>query len=183
MNDYPLVWIIMGVAGAGKTVAGRLLSARLDCDFLEGDRRHPVANIMKILAGNPLQDEDRLRWLKVLESDIRQALARDLETVLTCSALKASYRQRLDSLGRVQPVWLHVPEVELRRRLQQRLNHYLQLAMLESQIAALEPIGPNENVITIDGLLQPKEVVEGILVQAVKLFPGLKKTWWQRVIS
>jgi gluconate kinase len=55
--------------------------------------------------------------------------------------------------------------------------------MLESQIAALEPIGPNENVISIDALFQPKEVVEEILVQAVKLFPGLKKTWWQRVIS
>jgi len=183
MNDYPLVWIIMGVAGAGKTVVGRLLSARLDCDFLEGDRRHPVTNILKMLTGNPLQDDDRLQWLKVLESDIRQALARNLETVLTCSALKASYRQRLASLGRVQPVWLHVLEVELRRRLQQRSNHYLRLSMLASQMADFEPVSPAENVLAVDGMLQPQEVVENILEQTVGLFPALKKSWWQRVAS
>ena len=93
MDDYPLVWIIMGVSGSGKTVIGRLLSERLECDFLEGDRRHPPSNIIKMLSQNPLQDEDRRQWLLEIEDDIGRAIDRSRETVITCSALKASYRK------------------------------------------------------------------------------------------
>lgn len=173
----------MGAAGAGKTVVGRLLALRLECDFLEGDRRHPAKNILKMLARQPLQDQDRLLWLKALEQDIRQALTRKLETVLTCSALKASYRQRLSSPARVQPVWLQVPEQELQRRLRQRTDHYLGASMLASQMADLEPINPGEGVMLINGLLPPIEVVSEILKAAVERFPGLKQPWWLRIIS
>lgn len=69
MNDCPLVWIVIGVSGSGKTVVGRLLSERLECDFLEGDRRHPPSNIIKMHSGIPLQDEDRQQWLLELEDD------------------------------------------------------------------------------------------------------------------
>ena len=124
MNSYPLVWIIMGVAGSGKTYVGRLLAERLESDFLEGDRRHPASNIIKMLSQTPLQDDDRRQWLLEIEADIRRSIERNRETVMTCSALKASYRKQLTSLGRVQLVWLDVPQQELKRRLAKRDHHY-----------------------------------------------------------
>jgi gluconokinase len=133
-------------------------------------------------AGIPLQDQDRLQWLAALEQDIKTALTRSLETVLTCSALKASYRQRLDLSPRVQLVWLDAPAPELTRRLQQRSGHYLTPEMLASQLAAAEPIGPHENVLTIDGLPSPAAVVTTILTQAAELFPALQQPWWQRLL-
>jgi gluconokinase len=183
MDEYPLVWIIMGVAGSGKTVVGRLLSEQLDSDFLEGDRRHSPANILKMLSQQPLEDADRRQWLWEIEDDIRRSCDRHREAVITCSALKLAYRRQLTSLGRVQLVHLNVPKSELERRLSQRFNHYMQPAMLYSQIAAFEPISPEENVITVDGLLPPVEIVKELLNQATKRFPSLKKTWWQRGID
>lgn len=183
MSECPLVWIIMGVAGAGKTVVGRVLSERLDSDFLEGDRRHSVRNIIKMASQRPLQDQDRLEWLLEIENDVRRAIERNIETVLTCSALKASYRRQLSSPGRVQPVWIDVPISELERRLTRRENHYMRPEMLNGPIAAFEPVSPNENVITVDGSLQPDDVVDELLAKAIKLFPGLRKSWWQRSIE
>ncbi len=180
MNNCPLVWVMMGVAGSGKTVVGRLLSERLESDFLEGDRRHPRSNIIKMLAQQPLQDADRRQWLLEIEDDIHRASDRNRETVITCSALKLSYRRQLSALGRVQLVYLEVPPLELERRLTQRSNHYMQPEMLHSQIAAFEPISSEENVITVDGLLAPAEMVNSLLNQAIQRFPSLKKPWWQR---
>jgi gluconokinase len=180
MSDCPLVWIMMGVAGSGKTVVGRLLSERLESDFLEGDRRHPQANILKMLSHQPLEDADRRQWLLEIEDDIRRASDRHRETVITCSALKLAYRKRLITWGRVQLVYLEVPPSELERRLTQRQNHYMQSAMLQSQIAAFESISPEENVITVDGLLPPVEAVNQLLAQATQRFPSLKQPWWQR---
>lgn len=180
MNPCPLVWIVIGVAGSGKTVIGRLLSQQLECDFLEGDRRHLLSNILKMAAHIPLQDSDRQSWLLEMEADIQRAIVLNRETVLTCSALKLSYRTQLTAPERVQLVWLNVPEAELERRLSQRGNHYMKLEMLRSQIAAFEPIQPEENAIIIDGLLSPVEVVTDLLKTATQLFPSLKKSWWQR---
>ncbi len=180
MNDFPLVWIIMGVAGSGKTVVGRLLSERLESDFLEGDRRHQLSNVMKMLSQNPLQDEDRQQWLLEIEDDIERAINRNREIVMTCSALKLSYRQQLTSRGRVQLVWLNVPKSELERRLNQRENHYMKPKMLQSQIEAFEAITLEEKVITIDGLLSPIDIVNELLFQATQLFPIMSKPWWHR---
>jgi gluconokinase len=180
MDDCPLVWIIMGVAGSGKTVVGRLLSERLESDFLEGDRRHPLSNIIKMLSENPLQDEDRRQWLLEIEDDIRRAITQNREAVITCSALKSSYRRQLTSLGQVQLIWLNVPQLELERRLANRSNHYMKPEMLHSQIASFEPISSEENVITVNGLLAPDEIVNELLKKAVLLFPNMKNPWWQR---
>ncbi|PZV07176.1 MAG: gluconate kinase [Leptolyngbya sp.] len=170
----------MGVAGSGKTVVGRLLSQQLECDFLEGDRRHPLPNILKMASHIPLQDSDRQPWLLAIEDDIRRAITLKRETVFTCSALKQSYRKQLTATGRVQLVWLNVPETELERRLTQRANHYMQLEMLRSQIAAFDPMHPEENAIIVNGLLSPVEIVNELLSAAIELFPNLKKFWWQR---
>jgi gluconokinase len=173
----------MGVAGSGKTVVGRLLSERLESDFLEGDRRHPLPNIVKMFSQVPLQDEDRHQWLLEIEDDIRRAIDRNREIVLTCSALKATYRRQLTSPGRVQLVWLNVPTSELEQRLTQRLNHYMKIEMLRSQIKTFEPINPEENVITVNGLMPPFEVVDELLTKATQIFPSMRKSWWQRCIE
>jgi gluconokinase len=183
MNDHPLVWIVMGVSGSGKTLIGRLLAEQWECDFLEGDRRHSPANVAKMKAQQPLQDEDRHQWLLEMEDDIRRAVVKTHETVMTCSALKISYRQQLTFPGRVQLVWLNVPKSELERRLSNRSNHYMKPEMLESQLAAFEPIIAAENVITVDGTLSPSEVVSDLSKQATERFPILKKAWWQRSIE
>jgi gluconokinase len=183
MNDYPLVWIVMGVSGSGKTLIGRLLAEQWECDFLEGDRRHSPSNVAKMKAQHPLQDEDRRQWLLEMEDDLRRAVLKRRETVMTCSALKVSYRQQLTSPGRVQLVWLNVPQPELERRLSNRSNHYMKPAMLESQLAAFEPIVAEENVMTIDGTLSPSEVVSELSRQAIERFPIMKNSWWQRSIK
>ena len=181
MQSCPLVWVIMGVSGAGKTVVGRLLAERLESDFLEGDRRHSLPNLLKMQAQTPLQDIDRHQWLMEIGEDMDRAIAKKRETVLTCSALKVSYRQQLASLPQVQLVWLNVPRSDLERRLRRRSNHYMGAAMLDSQLAAFEPIGVEENVITIDGRLLPAKIVDELLSQATWLYPDLEKPWWQRV--
>ncbi|MEM9486665.1 MAG: gluconokinase, GntK/IdnK-type [Cyanobacteria bacterium P01_F01_bin.116] len=178
--DCPLIWIIMGVSGSGKTVVGRLLAERLESDFLEGDRRHPWQNIQKMQSQQPLTDQDRHQWLLEIEADMQRAIAKRRETVLTCSALKASYRKQLTSLERTQLVWLNVSKADLEQRMCSRVNHYMKPEMLDSQLAAFEPISPAENVITVDGRLPPAKIVDELLSQATWLYPDLEKDWWQR---
>jgi gluconokinase len=136
-----------------------------------------------MLSGEALQDEDRHQWLSVIEEDIRRAIARNQEIVITCSALKASYRKQLTSWKRVQLVWLDVPEPELKRRLQERPNHYMKLEMLLSQRRTFESISPEESVITINGNLPIDAVVSELMTTAIQRFPAMKKPWWKRGIE
>ncbi|WP_299486411.1 gluconokinase, GntK/IdnK-type [Acaryochloris sp. IP29b_bin.137] len=176
----PLVWVMIGVSGSGKTTIGRLLADRLACDFLEGDRRHPAANIQKMAAQMPLTDVDRQEWLDAIADDIHRAITLNRETVLTCSALKQAHRQRLANLGLVQLVWLTLPEPDLRQRLAQRQNHYMQTELLASQLDAFERIDSKEATIAVDATQSPSEVVDQIWWQAIDRYPRLKQVWWQR---
>lgn len=180
MNDFPLVWIIIGVSGSGKTTIGRLLSERLECDFMEGDRRHPPSNISKMLSGTRLEDEDRSEWLLRIKNDIQRAIDLNLETVITCSALKVSYRKQIASQNRVQLVWPEVTETELKQRLIRRLNHYMKPEMLEGQIATFEAISPEENAITVNGMLPQSQIVDELVSKANQLFPSMNQEWWKR---
>ncbi|WP_297083144.1 gluconokinase, GntK/IdnK-type [Thermoleptolyngbya sp. C42_A2020_037] len=181
MTPSPIVWLIMGVAGSGKTVVGRRLAQWLECDFLEGDRRHSPANIAKMQAQIPLDEGDRRQWLLDMQDDIQRAIALRRETVITCSALKRAYRTQLAAPGGVQLVWLDVPPAELERRLSNRLNHYMKLEMLKSQLAAFESVDAEEAVIRIDGSLPPDAIVADWLRQATQQFPALNLPWWQRL--
>lgn len=171
----------MGVAGSGKTVIGRRLAQWLECDFLEGDRRHSPANIAKMQAQIPLDESDRRQWLLDMQDDIQRAIAHRRETVVTCSALKRAYRSQLAASGEVQLVWLDVPPAELERRLSNRLNHYMKPEMLKSQLAAFESIAAEENVIRIDGSLPPDDILADWLHQATQRFPAVNLPWWQRL--
>jgi gluconokinase len=182
MNNDVLIWIIIGISGSGKSTIGRLLSQWLECDFYEGDRRHSPENILKMSSSQPLQDEDRRQWLGEIEDDIRWAIDRNRETVMTCSALKKIYRQQLTFPGGVQLVWIDVPEQILRQRLEGRDNHFMPASMLNSQLAAFQAISADENIITVDGSKPIDDVMQELILKALERFPHLNKPWWQRCI-
>lgn len=179
-DKAPLVWVMMGVAGSGKTLIGRLWAAQLDCDFLEGDRRHPVANIQKMAAQTPLTEGDRRQWLDAIATEIHGAIHDHREMVITCSALRHQHRQFLAALGRVQLVWIDVPEGDLRRRLEQRGNHYMHTQMLDSQLATFEAVQATESILIVEGTGRPQDIIQKIWGQAVNQYPLLTQPWWQR---
>lgn len=152
-----MIVVLMGVAGSGKTTIGKLLAARLGCEFLDGDDFHPPANVDKMAAGTPLTDEDRQPWLKNLNGKLRQ----NQNAVLACSALKASYRKILSAgLADCRVVYLRGSIELIRTRLEARRHRYMPASLLESQFAALEP---PDRAIDIDIALPPDRCVAGIL--------------------
>ncbi len=179
MNNDVLIWIVIGVSGSGKTTIGRLFAKWLECDFLEGDRRHSQANIIKMISQQPLQDEDRRQWLGEIEDDIRWAIDRNRETVMTCSALKQSYRQQI-SLKRVQLVWIDVSAQVLTQRLKDRPHHFMVSSMLDSQIEAFQAISLSENIITVNGERPIDDVMQELRSKALERFPHLNNPWWER---
>lgn len=152
-----MIVIVMGVSGSGKTTVGRRLAESLGWPFHEGDDLHPPANVEKMAAGLPLTDDDRLPWLRELRRLIESHLAAGESAVIACSALKESYREILagDAEG-VCFVHLTGSRELLRRRLEQRQGHFMKPAMLDSQLAALEPPA---GAVTVDVGASPEAIV------------------------
>jgi gluconokinase len=142
------VVVVMGVSGAGKSTVAAGLAQRLGWDFTEGDALHPATNVAKMAAGQPLTDEDRKPWLAAVAGWIDSELNSGRRGVITCSALKQSYRDQLRR-PRVVFVYLDVPRAELERRVAHRAGHFMPPSLLDSQLAALEPPGPGEAAITV----------------------------------
>jgi carbohydrate kinase (thermoresistant glucokinase family) len=128
----------MGVCGSGKTTVGEALAAQLHCRFLDADDFHPPRNVAKMASGQPLTDEDRWPWLDRLADELAQILARGEHAVLACSALKDSYRKRLQRAGDVRIVYLKGDEATLSARLAARRHQYMPASLLPSQLATLE---------------------------------------------
>lgn len=139
----------MGVTASGKSTLGHALAQALHCPFVEGDTLHPPANVAKMAAGIPLDDADRTPFL---ENVARAIASRPGPLVISCSALKRAYRDRLRRAD-PQLLFLHpvLPREQLRQRLQQRGNHFMPASLLDSQLKDLESPGPDERVIAIDG--------------------------------
>lgn len=136
----PLVLILMGVAGSGKSTIGGQLAQAIGAHFLEGDNFHPAANIAKMSRGQSLTDADRAPWLSALRQEIQQALKHGQLLVMTCSALKQAYREQLQQGdARVQFIHLAPPCETLTDRLAKRSGHFLPASLLASQLATLEP--------------------------------------------
>ncbi|HVW40875.1 MAG TPA: gluconokinase [Amycolatopsis sp.] len=137
------VVVVMGVAGSGKTTIGTTLAARLSTPYAEADEFHPVANIEKMSAGHPLTDADRLPWLRAIAGWIREHQAPG--GVVSCSALKRAYRDILRSGGDVWFLHLTGSRDTLAERMRARPGHFMPVSLLDSQLADLEPLGPDEH--------------------------------------
>lgn len=153
----PRAILIMGVSGSGKSTLAALLAATLHCPYLEGDAFHSAENIEKMRAGKPLQDEDRWPWLDCLGAAAASSITANGLVVLTCSALKRSYRERLRRTiqNSVSFVLLTANREELARRLSDRSNHYMPASLLTSQLAALERPEDDEGAIVLDAREPP----------------------------
>jgi gluconokinase len=145
----PPVLVLMGVSGCGKSTVAGLLAGRLGWAVEDGDDMHPAANVAKMAAGHPLDDEDRKPWLQKVAAWIREHTDEDRPGVITCSALKKSYRDLLRG-DRVVFVYLRGSKEQIARRLAARQGHFMPLALLESQFATLEPPTADEAAITVD---------------------------------
>ena len=151
----------MGVAGCGKTTVAKLFATKTGAVFFEGDDFHPPENIAKMQSGIPLTDDDRAAWLLALRKIISNALAKNIFTVLTCSALKAKYREQLQaSDARVQFVHLTGSRETIEARLKNRSGHFMPPTLLDSQFAILEP--PTD-ALTFSCEKSPEEIVAELI--------------------
>ncbi|GAA2100725.1 gluconokinase [Actinomadura alba] len=144
----PLV-VIMGVSGSGKTVVGGALAERLGVPFADADDFHSPANIAKMSAGTPLDDTDRLPWLRAIGAWLAGHAATG--GVAGCSALKRAYRDVLrESAPQVTFLHLHGDPEVVRRRVAGRATHFMPASLVASQFQTLEPLQPDENGIVLD---------------------------------
>ena len=151
------VVIIMGVSGSGKTTIGRLLATELAWPFYDGDDFHPEANVDKMGRGIALTDEDRASWLDAIHGLTAQLLAEGRSAVITCSALKRIYRERLmGNLQGVVFVYLKAAYDLTRHRLQSRTGHFVKAGLLPSQLETLEE---PEGVLAVDTGRDPTVIV------------------------
>jgi gluconokinase len=164
MPDVPPLFIVMGVAGTGKTTVGALLAGRLGWRYAEADDFHPADNVAKMAAGMPLTDADREPWLAAIGRWIDERGAAGEPGVVTCSGLKRVYRDRLrQGRPQVRVVFLEGSRELITRRLTARHGHFMRVEMLDSQFADLEPPQPGEGVTEVSVEPPPDEIVEAIL--------------------
>jgi len=164
MTEQTRAIIVMGVTGSGKTTVGALLAGRLGWDFEEGDSLHPPANIAKMSSGHALTDADRWPWLRKIGEWIDEEASRGRSVVVSCSALKRSYRDLLRS-GRASLTFLYLAgtKEEISERLAQRHGHFMPPSLLDSQLADLEPLEPDEPGVTVSIVGRPEQIVAGAL--------------------
>jgi carbohydrate kinase (thermoresistant glucokinase family) len=157
----------MGVSGCGKSAVGARLAAALGVEFLEGDSLHSPANIARMAAGTALTDADRAAWLVSLGEHLHSAAAAGRGLVLSCSALKRRYRDQLRGADpALRLVHLDGTRALLAQRMQGRSGHYMPLSLLDSQLAALEPLQADEAGLRLDIGASPAQLVAQILAAA-----------------
>ncbi|KZB82447.1 gluconokinase [Amycolatopsis regifaucium] len=155
------VIVVMGVSGSGKTTVGTALAERLGVDYAEADTFHPKANIDKMSSGHPLNDEDRQPWLEAIAAWI--ADHQSSGGVVTSSALKYRYRDILRGGGNVWFLHLHGDRELLADRMKTRSGHFMPVSLLDSQLADLEPLRPDEFGLVADIAKKPEEIVDTAL--------------------
>lgn len=157
----PVVIIVMGVSGSGKSTVGRAIADRLGWEFQDGDSFHPPANVAKMKAGTPLDDQDRQPWLEAMRDWMQAAHRGGRNAVLACSALRERYR---DVLLRHEPwvrfVHLHGSRELIAARMAARSGHFMPPTLLASQLATLEPPA---DALVVDIARPPGELVDEIL--------------------
>lgn len=160
----PPVLVVMGVSGSGKTTVASMLAGRLGWAFAEGDDFHPAANIAKMHQGVPLDDDDRLPWLRAIAGQIDRWRERKESGVITCSALKHRYRAIIIGDRRdVRLVYLRGEREIIARRLVARHGHFMPASLLQSQFEALEEPRAEERPIVVPVDLGVTAQVDGII--------------------
>lgn len=155
--------VVMGVSGCGKSTVGRALAQSLGLPFVEGDDLHPPRNVALMAAGTPLTDDDRRDWLNTLAEVLAGAAARGHGVVVSCSALKRAYRDRLrHGAPGTRFVYLHGPRELLATRLASRSGHYMPPSLLQSQLDTLEPPAADEGAVAADISLAPEAIVAAV---------------------
>lgn len=168
IGDLQMVILVMGIEGSGKTTVGKLLAERLHWEFADADDFHSAANKEKMKQGIALTDADRAPWLAAIQAQIWRWIAEKKNGVITCSALKQSYRDvllsppsRVDgSADEIKTVYLHGTYALIGERLHQRQGHFAGEALLASQFATLEE---PRDAISIEVTETPDQIVEEIL--------------------
>jgi gluconokinase len=156
--------VVMGVSGSGKTTVAELLAKRLGWRFVEGDRLHPPANVEKMKQGIPLTDTDRVPWLDRIGEELRSWATAGQSGVLTCSALKRAYRDRIRSARPdVRFVYLKGSEALIKGRVGARHHEYMPASLLRSQFETLEEPEPDEQVVEVDAGGSAKTEVAAII--------------------
>ncbi len=159
--------IVMGVSGCGKSSVGEALAARFAVPYIEGDAMHPPANIAKMSAGTPLNDEDRWPWLDALSARLKAQAAKYGGAIASCSSLKKSYRDRLQAGSGPQTrfIFLDCSRETLERNQSARKGHFMPPSLLDSQLATLEPPFDEARAIIIDGNLPFNAVIQSIFAK------------------
>jgi len=164
-----MIVIVAGVSGSGKSTIGALLAGRLGWRFADADGFHPAANVEKMRDGVPLTDEDRWPWLRAITAWMDERIAAGESAVVTCSALKRSYRDLLlDGRPQARMVFLALDREVLARRLAARHGHFFPEQLLGTQLTDLEPLQPDERVVTVVPTGDPEATADAIIAV---LFP------------
>ena len=158
-NNLPMVAVVMGVSGSGKSTVSTLLAAKLGWQFQEGDALHPRKNVEKMSGGTPLTDADRIPWLRRIAQKIDAWRARGESGIVTCSALKRSYRDIIiGDRPDVRLVYLKGRQDLIQRRLAARHDHFMPPTLLDSQFESLQEPSPDENPIVVDVDGEPAKI-------------------------
>ncbi len=161
----------MGVSGCGKSTVGRLIAKRLACEFLEGDDLHPPRNLERMAAGIALTDLDRRDWLKAIAEQLADAHAARYGLIVSCSALKRSYRNQLRTASNdLAFVHVHGSVEVLEARMRSRTGHFMPPSLLASQLQTLEPPGADERCLTLDAALPAEQIAEQARVWLIQPF-------------
>ena len=161
------LYVVMGVSGSGKSVIGAGLAGALGIDFVEGDDYHSAENVERMSSGIPLTDDDRAQWLRSLAARLREAKDAGAGLVMTCSALKRSYRDVLRAeAGELRFVLLRGPRALLAERIAGRRGHFMPPSLLDSQLATLEEPSPDEHAWVCDISESPQYLVAALVTRA-----------------
>ena len=166
----PVHIVVMGISGSGKTTLAENLSGELGWPYAEADEFHPQANIEKMSAGIPLTDEDRWPWLRSIRDWMSEHAAAGSGSVVTCSALKRSYRELLSEAGgRVIFLEITADPAVIEDRMRHRAGHFMPASLLPSQLATLEPLEPSEDGV----ILNNSGTTEDLTVEALAALADL----------